>query len=88
LSAIAVAAAGTFSACGTQRLDTTKLEPKIESGIEQQTRVRIRSIECPQREIKAGDTFTCKATAINGDTANVKVTQQDDKGNVRWRLGG
>jgi hypothetical protein len=85
---VAVAAAGAFSACGTERLNTDKLETEIKTGIERQTNVKIKSIACPKREVKTGDTFTCKATATNGDTANVKVTQQDDKGNVRWRLGG
>ena len=84
---VAVAAAPTLAACGNQQLNTEKLETEIESGIERQTDVQIRSIECPKREVKAGDRFTCKATATDGDTADVTVTQRDDKGNVRWRLG-
>jgi hypothetical protein len=84
---VAIAAAGTFSACGKQQLNTDKLETEIKSGIERQTDVKIRSVECPKREVKTGDTFNCKATATDGDTADVKVTQQDEEGNVRWRLG-
>ncbi len=85
---VAVVAAVTFSACGKEQLNTDKLETEIKSGIERQTDVKIRSVECPKREVKARDTFNCKATATDGDTADVKVTQQDEEGNVRWRLGG
>jgi hypothetical protein len=84
---VAVATAGAIAACGGQQLDTSKLETEIKSGIERQTDVKMRSVECPKREVKVGDSFDCKATATDGDTANVKVTQQDDEGNVRWRLG-
>lgn len=44
-------------------------------------------VSCPEDvEAKAGATFTCTAKAPSGETADVRVTQKDDKGNIRWAL--
>src|SRR3954454_14181041 len=84
-------AAGAFAmaGCGDKKLDTDKLEGKIQTGIQKQAGVKIKSIDCPDDvKVKKGDTFNCKATTNTGQTANVKVTQQDDKGNVNYQVGG
>ncbi len=50
--------------------------------------MKIASVDCPSDvKVKKGDTFNCKATTSSGQTANVKVTQQDDKGNVKYQVG-
>jgi hypothetical protein len=84
-------AVGAFAVtgCGDKKLDTDKLEGKIQDGIEKQAGVKIKSVDCPSDvKVKKGDTFTCKATTNSGPKANVKVTQQDDKGNVNYQVGG
>jgi Domain of unknown function (DUF4333) len=85
LAAGALAVAG----CGDKKLDTDKLEGKIKDGIERQAGVKIRSVDCPDDvKVKKGNTFNCKATTTSGQTANVKVTQRDDEGNVNYQVGG
>ena len=75
--------------CGDKKLDTGKLEGKIKDGIQKQAGVKIRTVECPgDVKVKKGDTFNCKATTRSGQTASVKVTQQDDEGNVNYQVGG
>jgi len=87
---LAAAGALALAGCGDKKLDTDKLEGKIQDGIEKQVSgVKIKSIDCPNNvKVKKGDTFNCKATTNSGQTANVKVTQQDDKGNVNYQVGG
>lgn len=78
-----------FAGCGDKKLDTGKLEGRIKSGIEKQAGVKIRSVDCPDDvKVKKGDTFNCKATTTTGQTAVVKVTQQDDEVNVNYQVGG
>jgi len=86
---VVVPAALALSACGGKTLNTDKLEPKIKQGIEQQAGVKVKSVDCPNDvEIKAGGRFNCIATTTAGDRAAVRVVQQDDKGNVRYQVGG
>jgi Domain of unknown function (DUF4333) len=74
-----------LAACGAQQLDTAEAEQTIEKRLGEQAGTKV-TIDCPDDvEIKKGDTFDCKAKARK-DTANVKVTQLDDKGNVRWEV--
>ena len=78
-----------FAGCGDKKLNTGKLEGKIKDGIQKQAGVKIRTVECPgDVKVKKGDTFNCKATTRSGQTASVKVTQQDDEGNVNYQVGG
>lgn len=85
LAVAALAGAG----CGDKKLDTGKLEDRIKDGIQKQAGVQIRSVDCPDDvTVKKGDTFNCRATTTSGQTATVKVTQQDDEGNVNYQVGG
>jgi hypothetical protein len=89
LLALTAAAALALAGCGDKKLDTDKLESKIKDGIQKQAGVRVKSVDCPgDVKVKKGDTFNCKATTSSGQTANVKVTQQDDEGNVNYQVGG
>ena len=75
--------------CGDKKLDTGKLEGKIKEGIEKQTGVKIRSVQCPDDvKVEKGDRFTCRATTTTNQRVVVNVTQQDDEGNVRYQVGG
>lgn len=68
-------------------LDTGAIETDISGGIERQTGIAVRSVDCPDDvDVEAGDKFTCTVTAEDGSTAAVDVTQEDDEGNVRWQL--
>jgi hypothetical protein len=86
---VALATALALGACGDKKLDTGKLEGRIKDGIEKQAGVKVKSVDCPDDvKIKKGDTFTCTATTTSGQKARVRVTQQDDEGNVRYQVGG
>lgn len=72
---------------GGRTLDTDTIENEIAQGIEEQTGISVQSVECPDDvDAEAGNTFRCTATADDGSTAPVRVTQQDDEGNVEWEL--
>jgi uncharacterized protein DUF4333 len=87
LSALMVVAALTLSACGEQKLNTTKAESAIAQGITQQTGAQGVTVDCPNEvKIQAGAQFYCQAKAADGRQAPVRVTQKDDKGNIDWKL--
>jgi len=72
-----------LTGCGEKQIDTAKLERKIADD-SKKTRVPIKTIDCPgDVNIKAKDTFDCKATTNNG-SVTVRVTQTDDKANVTY----
>jgi len=84
---LAAGAALLFAGC-EKKLDTGKLEGKVKDGIEQQAKIKIKSVKCPSDvKVKKGNTFNCTATSVAGQKATVKVTQSDDKGNVRYEVG-
>ena len=85
LAAAAVSIA--FAGCGDKTIDESKAESEIAKGVERQTQARDVKVNCPSDvKAKKGDTFDCDLTAAGGQKAKVNVTQQDDDGNVRWRL--
>ena len=89
LLSLSAAAALAVAGCGDKKLDTDKLEGKIKDGIQKQAGVKVKTVDCPgDIKVKKGDTFNCKATTTSGQDANVKVTQQDDDGNVNYQVGG
>ena len=56
-------------------------------GIQEQTGATGVTVDCPDDiEAKAGDEFECQATSDDGTNATVKVTQNDDQGNVTWAV--
>ena len=73
-----------FAACG--KLDDGKIEKEISKQVEQQAQgqIKVKSVDCPKRDVKKGDRFTCTITAENGATTKAQVVQRDDKGNVRF----
>jgi hypothetical protein len=80
-------AALTVAACG-KRIEADSVERQIKTGIEQKTKAEVRSVECPEdRPVKKGDVFSCTVTLNNGFKAPAQVTQVDDEGNLRWRIG-
>ena len=76
---------GTFTV--TRFLDVDRLETTLTEGLKEQTGVVIESVECPNEvQMEAGNEFECTATDDQGNTGTVIVTQDDDEGNITWRL--
>ena len=73
--------------CGDSTIDADKLEGEIAPGVEEQTGTRDVEVSCPDDiEAEEGGEFECDLTAEGGIEAKVAVTQEDDDGNVRWRV--
>jgi hypothetical protein len=68
-------------------INITRLEETLGDGLAAQLGVAIASVECPDEVvIKAGNDFECTAIDGQGDTGVVTVTQDDDEGNITWKL--
>lgn len=79
--------AGCSFSVGGDNLDTEKLEREISQGIKDQLNIDA-TVSCPSEvRIAKGEGFQCTATDADGETAPVVVTQNDDSGNVSWKLG-
>ena len=84
-----IAAILPLSACGgDETLDVGKVEDEVAPEIERQTGTRDVAIDCPDEdiELEEGAAFECDVSAEGGIEAKVKVTQEDDEGNVRWQV--
>jgi hypothetical protein len=87
LAVAVVAVAALLSAVSNRtQLDTGAVEQKIAEKLSAQTG-QTTTVSCPDSvEISAGDTFTCDVTTGDGTTGTVEVTQDDDQGNVTFRV--
>jgi hypothetical protein len=74
-------------ACGT-KLDSAKVSKAVSDGINAQMQMPVASVDCSQAppDVKAGTTFECTATPTLGGKLTVKVTENDNAGNVSWEL--
>lgn len=71
----------------TRYIDVDRLETTLTDGLTEQTGAAIESVECPDEiAMEAGDEFECTATDDQGNTGVVTVTQDDDQGNITWKL--
>lgn len=89
LPVLAVAATATLTGCsvsvGGSDLDTGDVETEIQEGLADEG-VEGATVECPEDiEAEDGAESTCTATAADGSTAQILVTQTDDDGSFRWR---
>jgi hypothetical protein len=75
------------AACGTS-LDMAAISKSVSEGITSQLSLAVASTTCPPetRAARAGDTFECIVTTKEGGRLTVKVTQSDDKANVKWEV--
>jgi len=82
-----LALVGGVVACGTT-IDMTAVSKSVSDGLTSQLSIPIASVTCPtdSRKAKAGETFECIATPKDGGKLTIKVTQEDDKGNVKWAV--
>jgi hypothetical protein len=74
-------------ACGTDYVDTPKLEQTIREGIEPQLHVTVTSVDCPDNRVfQLGDVFECTARLADGRKLTVTVTNPDGGGNLRYQV--
>lgn len=68
-------------------LDTDKLQTIIASEMKSQLNLSEEpTVTCPDEvAIEQGNVFSCTA-ALNGESVQVQVTQDDDQGNVSWEV--
>lgn len=81
---VAVAVALAASAC-SKSLNTGNAESFIRTELAAQGETDVASVDCPDREAKSGDTFTCTAHGRDGTTLAVTVTQTSDDGRITFR---
>jgi uncharacterized membrane protein YhaH (DUF805 family) len=69
-------------------VDMSAVSTSVSQGLQSQLSLPIATVACPTetRPLKAGDAFECVATPEMGGELTVKVTQQDEKGNVTWEV--
>jgi len=86
-AALCLALAVGLSACGTT-IDMDAVGKSVSDGLNTQLSLPIATVTCPteSRAAKAGDTFECVATPKDGGKLTIKVTQDDDKGNIKWEV--
>lgn len=72
----------------TKTLDTSQLETDLQKQLQDQVGQSL-TVTCPDNQpVKTGASFECTAKAESGPTFTVTVTQQDDAGNVKWKISG
>jgi hypothetical protein len=70
-----------------QHLDLDNLKGIVSQGIQDQLGLVVSSVECPEQVmIESGNTFDCTASPEGGGELAVKITQNDDEGNVTWEV--
>ncbi len=73
-----------LGACSvTEELDTSKGEGQIKTYLQDNFGMSAE-VSCPDREVKQGDVFECKADFSDGQSLRLKLTQDDDEGNVSF----
>lgn len=73
--------------CGTDYVDTPKLEQTIREGVGVQLHVEVTSVDCPENRVfKLGDVFDCTARLADGRTLIVTVSNPDGGGNLRYQV--
>lgn len=77
----------TGGACTRERtLDVAGLESTLKSQLEERESQTITSVDCPDEiNVEQGATVECTATG-NDTTWTIQVVQQDDQGNVTWKI--
>jgi hypothetical protein len=72
------------SIAARSQLDMAAVEAQIATQLTDDTGVAT-TVDCPDSvAIAAGTTFTCTATAVDGQTSTVTVHQDDDQGNLTF----
>jgi Domain of unknown function (DUF4333) len=73
----------------TKTLDTTNLRTKLASHLKTELGSTSIAVHCPSNvRVHAGATFTCTATDGSGLNLTLLITQENDSGNVSWKIVG
>lgn len=73
--------------CVPRTLRTDELERRLGREVAETLDVSGLVVDCPTDiELRRGDTFSCAATAPNGDRGRIQVTQVDDEGTIAWEV--
>lgn len=84
---VALAAVAALAVGCTKILDKRGLETQLATEVQQNGPAL--TVHCPDGvKAQAGATFQCTATATDGSSFALTVTQTDAKGNVSWRFTG
>ncbi len=76
----------TLAACG-KPLDTTKISEAIQLDVTTQGAPSLKTVTCPQRVVaEKGKTFQCVGELESGTRFAIAVSQDDDKGTVKWQV--
>ena len=72
----------------TNTLNMEGARKPVSEGLAKQLELEMAAVTCPpeSRPLQAGDSFECTATPKDGGSISVKVTQQDDVGNITWEV--
>lgn len=73
-------------ACGKGKLDPDAMQSTIATALKTRD-VTLKSITCPAREVKAGDSFDCDGVTDGDEKVAFKVEQKDDQKNVSISYG-
>jgi hypothetical protein len=74
-----------LSACGEDKLDTGNIEDEIAPQLATEYGTKDADVSCPDDvDAEKGGEFDCDVTAPGGVETKVRVTQEDDEGNVSW----
>jgi hypothetical protein len=77
-------AGAALAGCGSSTLQGSSLETKIEKDLQGKLKTDV-DVRCPKEiKLQAGSTLDCPAT-VGRAKGVVRITQQDDKGNVRYQ---
>jgi Domain of unknown function (DUF4333) len=77
-------AGAAIAGCGTKSLEGASLETKIEADLQSKHEAKAQ-VRCPKEiKLQAQATLDCPAT-VGKTRGVVRITQQDDKGNVRYQ---
>ena len=84
---VALAAVAALAVGCTKILDKRGLETQLANEVQQNGPAL--TVHCPDGvKAQAGATFQCTATATDGSSFALTVTQTDAKGNVSWEFTG
>ena len=76
-----------IGSCVPRTLRTDELERRLGREVAETLDIPRLVVGCPASiEVRRGDTFSCIATAPNGDRVQIQVTQVDDEGSIAWEV--
>ena len=80
-AAVTLVVLGACSGSMTKQLDTDKGEDLIRTHLQGKVDGPVEEVSCAEREVKQGDVSECTAR-VDGQPLRLRITQDDDKGNV------